>query len=723
MKIRKSETVYLISPHLDDAVFSAGGFISKIAKTNKVVLVNIFTSTGEARETLSSKTYLKQVNYQDSTKLFKDRIIEDKKAADTIGIHRIINLGFVDALWREKRKSILGKILPELDRVYPTYRYHIIKGKVSRHDKKLIVEIASKLKKIISPKSSAIFCPLGFGNHVDHLVVRESCQSAFGSSNLTYWADYPYINRENSQTDFYSHDIFESTSLPISPLQKTKVCALYKTQYSPVLNNKSMSSTETYYKYLSPKFKSNVSNLLYALIHEPKDTIFNILNYKKTAINIRPFSVKDLKVANQIVQKIKEVAPYACPKLIGSLALKSVGQGDIDIVVGVSIDKFQDAVTALSVAFGQAVKTDFGFTQWKMQYKGKNVDMDLLDMQGKRYVLQTDQVNKILSSSIYLNEYHKLKYSTSATNKFWYSIARVIFFHKLNNHKLPNNILESISHSKPFGTKKHAGAYTFSVYKDSKNKKIFVKKWSGKKRNLTYYWLKNEIAMYKLLSNLKISGPVFTPKFIFSQQTDNSLYLGLEYLKGRDLSKLDTSKKLNIFFQSTAFLDKVYKLSSKKDLVKVSHRGPFYWLSILPFITFRATILHPRHMRQILQKFLHVYLNFAKLVFRRQRTLVHRDFNNYNCFLSKDKICLIDFQLTCIADPMVEYAVILLKYFDSEDLKTQVITKVACMENSKGNMDALESYLTVFAIYDLSLSDGSHFLSLPAITKGVKIKQ
>lgn len=257
MKIKSSETIYLISPHLDDAIFSAGGFISKVSKTNKVILINIFTSPDRSNETLSSKTYLNQVGYQSKIKLFKDRIAEDKKAANFIGIHKIINLGFVDALWREKNKTVLGKVLPELDRVYPTYRYHIIRGKVSKHDQKLVERISEKLKIIIPVENSTIFCPMGFGNHVDHIIAREAAKCVSKVEKLYYWSDYPYIQKVESQTDFRNKNNFEKVEVKIDQTLKKICCEKYKTQFISTVGTLIIPSKELFYKQ-----KSNVFPLI-----------------------------------------------------------------------------------------------------------------------------------------------------------------------------------------------------------------------------------------------------------------------------------------------------------------------------------------------------------------------------------------------------------------------------------------------------------------------------
>jgi hypothetical protein len=52
--IKNKIPCYFLSPHLDDAVLSAGGLISSLSGNTSVTVVNIFTTAGE-KNTLSAK--------------------------------------------------------------------------------------------------------------------------------------------------------------------------------------------------------------------------------------------------------------------------------------------------------------------------------------------------------------------------------------------------------------------------------------------------------------------------------------------------------------------------------------------------------------------------------------------------------------------------------------------------------------------------------------------
>jgi LmbE family N-acetylglucosaminyl deacetylase len=222
--ITKKKVCYFISPHYDDMIFSAGGLATKLTKTNKIVVVNVFTTAGH-RHTLSAKAYLGQCNYSDAAELYQDRAKEDKDALAAVA-DEVIDLGFNEALWRKKSglvAKLFGKILPEFDSIYPTYRFHIIKGRVAKADRPTVTAIETKLKEIVSLDNAVVFCPLGIGNHIDHVITHLACKESF--PHPIYWADYPYTQNSDTNTKMNSFKYDGHMT------EKTKLVAKYKTQY------------------------------------------------------------------------------------------------------------------------------------------------------------------------------------------------------------------------------------------------------------------------------------------------------------------------------------------------------------------------------------------------------------------------------------------------------------------------------------------------------------
>lgn len=185
---------YFISPHLDDAIFSCGGLIHTLRK-NKVAttVINVFSEKGDLRDTFSAKAFVKQCGYIDSSKLYADRLKEDRKVLDSLGV-KVINLGFIDALWRKRNdkgiRRMVGKIFPEFACLYPTYKWHITKGKINKNDDKLIKRLIKLLIKNLD-SGSILFFPVGIGDHVDHLIVRDAVK-LLNDIKKYCWVDFPY---------------------------------------------------------------------------------------------------------------------------------------------------------------------------------------------------------------------------------------------------------------------------------------------------------------------------------------------------------------------------------------------------------------------------------------------------------------------------------------------------------------------------------------------------
>lgn len=238
------DLVVCFSPHLDDAVFSAGGMLAKLSKHMPVNVVNIFTNAGDAKSTLSAKQFLKQSHVRTPETLFKMRIDEDKQSLSLVNAN-IIDLHYTDALWRKKRRSLFpirmaGRVLAEFVSLYPTYRYHVIKGRIHDEDADMVIELARRFRNIVpDPSRVLILAPIGVGDHVDHCIVRNACRLAFGK-NMYYWLDFPYFTRRGVSPDntFMRHSDLSKHSFPVNVTEKSAMCERYLSQYDIVIPDK-----------------------------------------------------------------------------------------------------------------------------------------------------------------------------------------------------------------------------------------------------------------------------------------------------------------------------------------------------------------------------------------------------------------------------------------------------------------------------------------------------
>lgn len=236
-KIIKEKTrCFFVSPHFDDAALSAGSLISYLVDKVPVTVVNVFTEADSGPHTLSSKAFLSQCGYQDANELFSVRKKEDKDIFRKLGIE-VINLGFTDALWRKKENKNLvvkglGRLVPELNHIYPTYRFHAGTGKVSGYDLKLKAELTKKLRRLIVTKNRIIFCPVGIGKHVDHILVRNVCSNTF--DDVIYWSDFNYSMEFSGKTKFIQRKKLKMAFFNQELKSKQKLIESYKNQMKAI---------------------------------------------------------------------------------------------------------------------------------------------------------------------------------------------------------------------------------------------------------------------------------------------------------------------------------------------------------------------------------------------------------------------------------------------------------------------------------------------------------
>ena len=85
-----------------------------------------------------------------------------------------VHLGRRDALFRIRRApAALGRVLPELVHRYPTFRFDIARGRVAGAERDLARRIAEQVDALAAGSGAeVVFCPLGVGRQVDHVLVR-----------------------------------------------------------------------------------------------------------------------------------------------------------------------------------------------------------------------------------------------------------------------------------------------------------------------------------------------------------------------------------------------------------------------------------------------------------------------------------------------------------------------------------------------------------------------
>jgi len=228
---------YFISPHLDDAILSAGGLLSYLSSRTKVTVITLFTTASKRPYTFIAKRILqKDWGASDAEDIFKKRQEEDKKACKMVNAS-YIHLGFTDATWRKKTNPnrmilALSNLLPETIHLYPYPNTTII----AKEDKILMKTIGKRLSEIIDPgKEYKMFAPIGVGKHIDHIIIRDICLKTFKKPIL--WEDFPYNLRWKVDKKFLKKTSLEKIIWDKDLLKKQKSIEVYKSQIKALFPN------------------------------------------------------------------------------------------------------------------------------------------------------------------------------------------------------------------------------------------------------------------------------------------------------------------------------------------------------------------------------------------------------------------------------------------------------------------------------------------------------
>ncbi|HEV2649576.1 TPA: PIG-L family deacetylase, partial [Streptococcus pneumoniae] len=174
-----NNTKYIfLSPHLDDAIFSCGDYISKLTSEGEIVLVITIFSGYPLSQQLqpSAKQFHKLCNLGKYP-------IEERKKEDRLACERLQcdfrHLSYYECLYRKDRNGnfLYRHIYSELKNE-DTLKNDIIKELLMHLDDKCVV-----------------YCPLSLGDHIDHVFVNSIGRALeFMRYKVIYYEDFPYVS-------------------------------------------------------------------------------------------------------------------------------------------------------------------------------------------------------------------------------------------------------------------------------------------------------------------------------------------------------------------------------------------------------------------------------------------------------------------------------------------------------------------------------------------------
>ncbi|KKR09877.1 MAG: hypothetical protein UT39_C0026G0002 [Candidatus Woesebacteria bacterium GW2011_GWA1_39_21] len=167
------------------------------------------------------------------------------------------------------------------------------------------------------------------------------------------------------------------------------------------------------------------------LLQSPKDYLYSFIYIGNETVKIKKFNPKHLVCANKLMQKIKKVCPDLTLYLIGSVALRIEGMGDIDLYASTPLDKFPQVSQCLTKLFGKPLKIRRRHIVWGFKYQHISTELELTDPDDKTLRTQLRLFNLLKNNPCYLQEYRTLKNNLNNHPQLDYVRKRMEFFNRI----------------------------------------------------------------------------------------------------------------------------------------------------------------------------------------------------------------------------------------------------------------------------------------------------
>jgi LmbE family N-acetylglucosaminyl deacetylase len=177
-------TYLYVSPHLDDAVLSAGGLIrAQLREGDRVVIGTVCTADAPSNEPLSPLAIDVHQRWGNSHAPYGRRRQEDIAACLALGGAEYRHLGLPDAIYRRNPDST-------------QYRYEMFEelfGPIPTWDQAFSVTVAAAINRLAAElQPRMVFGPLGVGRNVDHLHLRNAVLRMPDWPSVGFYEDQPY---------------------------------------------------------------------------------------------------------------------------------------------------------------------------------------------------------------------------------------------------------------------------------------------------------------------------------------------------------------------------------------------------------------------------------------------------------------------------------------------------------------------------------------------------
>ena len=173
------KTLLAISPHLDDAIFSAGALLWSLRQRGwRIVVTTVFTGNVEQPRGFALACQLDKGLSADVDYMALRRQ-EDRQACATLDAEPL-HLPLLEAPHRgyANAAALFDPVLPNDDVEVPVR--------------------AALTTVLAATRPDVVLAPSAIGSHVDHVIVRHAVEAIVRPRRLWLWEDWPYVDRSGS---------------------------------------------------------------------------------------------------------------------------------------------------------------------------------------------------------------------------------------------------------------------------------------------------------------------------------------------------------------------------------------------------------------------------------------------------------------------------------------------------------------------------------------------
>lgn len=167
------------------------------------------------------------------------------------------------------------------------------------------------------------------------------------------------------------------------------------------------------------------------LKNSPRDYLYSYVISNDKIVKMYPYDPRANKIAETITKSIKKSAPGADVLFIGSSKLKIPGRRDIDLLIKVPKNEFDDYLPAFTKLFNTPSKTRRSFVEWNFKMLDYRIEISMIDPKSRLFKRQEKLHNTLNRNKRVLKEYEELKQNLNGTTQRVYIRKRLKFFNEV----------------------------------------------------------------------------------------------------------------------------------------------------------------------------------------------------------------------------------------------------------------------------------------------------